>query len=266
MIYNVPSMDAYSGLKYDKHALFTGDFYSQPITKGRAVISPIKVNALHLLSQVNQEDFDLTDIVRIIERAPYFTISLLKFMNSVTADPEKQVESIRQAVAILGQKEVRQWAAVALSVTLAEDRPSEITKLSLVRAKFAENIAGAFDLGVFQSNLFITGLFSLLDVILEKPMDEALKEVAVDHRVRRALVDKEGLFYPVMEMIYAYERADWDRTSILMIQKNTDIDHVSKAFLDALVWYNQLLAAIDATKEADLPKEITAFKQTHHVK
>jgi EAL and modified HD-GYP domain-containing signal transduction protein len=148
-------------------------------------------------------------------------------------------------VAILGQKEVRRWATVAISVSLAEDRPGEITKLSLVRAKFAENLALAFELGIFQSNLFMAGLFSLLDVVLEKPMAEAVKEVAVDDRVKKALVDKTGELYTVLDLIYTYERADWDKVSIIGIRNNVDMEMVIQAFLDALVWYNQLLASID---------------------
>ncbi len=251
IITNVPDMDTFKMLgAADHNALFTGDFYSQPITKGGSTLSPVKVNVLHLLNQVNQEDFDLTDIVKIIERDPYLTISLLRFMNSGAVGISKQIDSISRAVAILGQKEVRRWATVALSVSLAEDRPSEITKLSLTRAMFAQNLAGAFELGVFQSSLFMAGLFSLLDVILEKPMPEAIAEVAVDERVRKALVDKDGDLYQVLELVYAYERADWDKTQIIMIKHSIDIEVVTTAFINALLWYNQLLSSIDDDGES----------------
>lgn len=255
VICNIPAMESFGTLKRDKEAYFTGDFYSQPITKSGAMLSPVKVNALRLLNLVNREDFDLSDIVAIIERDPYLTVSLLKFINSGAMGGKRKIESIKQAIAILGQKEVRRWGTVALSVSLAEDRPSEITKLSLVRAKFAESLAGQFELGVFQSGLFMAGLFSLLDVMLEKPMEEAIKEVAVDDRVKQALVERSGPFYPVLELIYAYEHADWDKTTIMMIQNGTDIEHISGAYLDALVWYNQLLQTIDEAAEEPEPAE-----------
>ena len=245
VVLNIPDTDTFDMLSNDHKCLFTGDFYSQPITKGVSVISPVKINALHLINQVNQEEFDLLDAVKIIERDPYLTISLLRFINSGAIGISRKIESIKGAVAILGQKEVRKWATVAISMSLAEDRPSEITKLSLVRAKFAENLAGAFELGVFQPQLFMTGLFSMLDVILQKPMEEAIQEVSIDNRVREALVNKSGELYKVLDLIYAYEHADWDKASIVMIQNNTDIETVSNAFIDALQWYNQLLQAID---------------------
>ena len=247
VVTNVPDMETYQGLCGDpvtKNAWFSGNFYRQPITRGVAKISPIKVNALQLLKQVNEGDFELSDIARIIQRDPALSISLLRFLNS-NPGLSRKIDSIQNAVAILGQQEVRRWATVAISVSLAEDRPGEITKLSLVRAKYAENLAPVFQLGVFQPQLFIAGLFSLLDVILQKPMTEAIREVSVDQRVYDALVEQKGMLYKVMQFIYAYEHADWAQTSILLIQNDLDIEQVNAAYIDALVWYDQLLRTID---------------------
>lgn len=244
IICGIPSMDDFGEYVKTPHALFGGSFYSQPITVGISEISPVKINALQLLSQVNQPDFDLADISKIIERDPALSISLMRFINSKAVGLQNRVSSIQNAVAILGQNAVRQWATVAIQVGLAEDRPGEITKLSLTRAKFAENLAGAFELGVFQPALFMAGLFSLLDVVLQRTMKEAMQEVAVDEKVRRALVEKDGDLYPVLELIYAYERADWDECSRLMIRRGVKVEDVNKAFVDAITWYNQLLTSI----------------------
>ncbi len=249
IVSSIPDMNTYQLLGRNRGMLFTGQFYSQPITRGTSILSPVKVNALHLLNQVNQEDFDLLDIVRIIERDPYLTISLLRFINSGDASFSRQIESIKSAVAILGQKQVRRWATVSLSVNLMDDKPSEITKLSLVRAKFAENLAGAFELGVFQSGLFMTGLFSLLDVILDQPMDQAIRQVAVNNQVQQALVQKKGDFNKVMELIYAYEHADWDQCTIIMIKNDIKIETLNQAFIDALLYYNQLLNAVEEDRK-----------------
>ena len=81
---------------------------------------------------------------------------------------------------------------------------------------------------------------------------EAIDEVAVSKLVRSALVDKEGPLRPVMDLVYAYEHADWDRVSILMIQNHTDMEHISQAYLDALIWDRTLLQSID---DADADQE-----------
>ena len=241
VIANIPDMDTYNMLADIKNTLYSGQFYSQPITKGVSEISPIKVNALTLLRKINEEDFDLSDIAVTVGRDPSLSISLLRFINTIMP---RKIDSIRNAVAILGQKEVKRWATAAISIQLAEDKPNEISKLSLIRARFAENLAGAFNMGIFSQSLFMMGLFSLLDVILEKPMEEAEKEVAFEERVRQALVNKTGDFYKVLEFIYAYEHASWDDVAIIMVQNELDIEAVTTAFIDALAWYKALLDII----------------------
>jgi len=243
---NIPDMNKFNNLVGIPNTFYSGGFYSQPITKGKSEISPVKINALTLLRQINEEDFDLSDIADTIERDPSLSISLLRFINTVMP---RKINSIRNAVAILGQKEVKRWANAALSIQLAEDRPGEITKLSLIRARFSENLAKCFEMGAFAPGLFLTGLFSLLDVILEKTMEDAVKEVALDERVREALVDKTGDYYKVLDFMYAYEYANWDLVAIKMVQNNLDLEEIIEAFIEALVWYKKLLDAIADEEE-----------------
>lgn len=247
VITNVSDLKTYDKIKNTRNTLFSGQFYSQPITVGTSDIGPVKVNALQLLKQVNEPDFELDDIAKIIGRDPALSISLLRFINSMSRG--QKIDSIQQGVAILGQLEVRRWATAAISMALAEDQPSEITRLSLVRARFAENLAGAFELGVFQESLFIAGLFSLLDVILQMPMEKAVQEVAVKDDVHKALVEKDGRLYPVLEIIYAYERADWNEVTHLMIKNNITVEHINKAFVDALTWYHTLLSVLEGEED-----------------
>jgi len=244
---NIPDMTTFDKLVGISNTLYCGDFFSQPITKGATKISPIKINALTLLKRISEEDFDLGDIADTIGRDPSLSISLLRFINTVMP---RKIESIRNAVAILGQKEVKRWATAAISIQLAEDKPSEITKLSLIRARFAENLAKVFSVGVFSPSLFMMGLFSLLDVILERPMEEAVKEVALDEAVRAALVDKTGDFYHILEFIHAYEHANWDAIAIMMVKYDLELEEVTTAFVDSLVWYKALLDAIESDEEA----------------
>jgi len=250
VITSLPDTETYNKLSGARGVLFSGNFYSQPVTKGRVDISPIKINALKLLKELNDEGFELGTAATTIERDPALSISLLRFINAMNPDRSRKIDSIRNAVAILGQKEVKKWANVAISVSIGEDRPGEITRLSLLRAKFAENLASAFDMTAKSGSLFISGLFSLLDVILERPLVEAIKEVAVEDDIKKALIDHEGRIYQVLSLIFAYERADWYNASLIMVKNGVDIEDLTEAFLDSLYWYRQLLDAIDEEAEA----------------
>jgi len=245
VITDVPDTDTFTKLAGARGVLLSGNFYSQPITKGLTNISPLKINALHLLGQINDDNFDLGVAADTIERDPALSISLLRFINAINPDRSRKIDSIRNAVAILGQNEVRKWSNVAISVSIGEDQPSEITRLSLIRARFAENLAPAFDLAIKSGSLFIAGLFSLLDVILQMPMHRAIDEVAAHSDIRDALINNTGPIYEVLSLVFAYERADWHDASIIMLRNNVDIEVISQAFLDSLSWYRQLLDAID---------------------
>ena len=245
VITDVPDMATFKKYAGARSVLLSGDFYSQPTTKGAAEISPLKINALHLLGQINDEGFDLGATAETIERDPALSISLLRFINAMNPDRSRKIDSIRGAVAILGQKEVKKWSSIAISVGMGEDRPSEITRLSLIRAKFAENLALCFGMTAKAGSLFIAGLFSLLDIILQMPLEEAINEVAADKEIRKALINKEGRIHEVLSLIFAYERADWNDSAIIMVRNGIDIADLSQAFMDSLYWYRQLLDAID---------------------
>lgn len=251
VITDIPDMETYRRMSGARGVLLSGNFYSQPITQGKTDISPLKINALRLFKELNDDSFELGSAATTIERDPALSISLLRFINAMNPDRSRKIDSIRNAVAILGQKEVKKWANVAISVGIGEDRPSELTRLSLLRAKFAENLAPAFDMAGKSGSLFIAGLFSLLDVILEMPLARAIEEVAAEDEIRNALLKNEGKIYQVLSLIIAYERADWNNAAIIMVKNGIDIELMTEAFLNSLYWFRQLLDAID-----DEPPEI----------
>jgi len=247
---NVDDILMYEELKLFGSALYEGWFYKNPLTRGAATISPLKANALHLLRIMNEEDFSLEEVIKTISRDAALSIALLKFINSPAIGIKNKVTSIKNAVALLGQKETAKWVLACVSMFIAEDKPSEVTKLSLTRAKFMENLATSFEMGIHAPSLFLLGLFSLLDVILNKPMSEALKDISVSDKIKEALSDMTGEFAAVLGLIYAYERADWKEVQRIMVLNNIDAERLYMAFFESLVWYRNLLRNMDEDEPA----------------
>ena len=161
---NIDNMQIYEQLRETEgYQLYEGIFYRVAITKGHNEVAPLKVNYIELLNIVNSENFELTDAADIIGRDTALTISLLKMVNRMTVNAG--ISSIRHAAAMLGQKELKKWINTAVVNELYADKPSEVTRLSLLRAKFAENLASSFGLAMKKEELFLMGLFSVLDVI-----------------------------------------------------------------------------------------------------
>lgn len=238
---NIQSQEIFEALKAEGgYQLYEGEFFRMPVTKGQTEVSPLKVNYIELLNMVNVNDFDLTKAADVIGRDTALVISLLKMVNKMARNSE--ITSIRHAAAMLGQRELKKWINTAVTNQLCADRPNEITRVSLLRAKFAENLASAFEMSMQSSELFLMGLFSVLDLILDRPMEEALKMVKVSKEINAALIEGKGSFAEVLAFVTQYENANWQEVSRIMVLKNIDMNKVYEAYIDSLKWYRTLFA------------------------
>ncbi|MBP3783796.1 MAG: HDOD domain-containing protein [Butyrivibrio sp.] len=239
---NVDTQEQYDELVKDGgYDLYEGRFFRMPITSTETEVSPLKVNYIELLNVVNAPDFDLTEAADVIGKDPALVISLLEIVNRMALNSE--ITSIRHAAAMLGQKELKRWINTAVTKELCADKPSELIRLVMIRAKFAENLASEFEMAMQAPELFIMGLFSALDRMLEKTMEEALSMVQVSKNVKEALLENKGEFAPVLEFIRCYEDADWTEVSRLLVLSKMDMDKIYEAYLGALRWYRDLIPA-----------------------
>lgn len=239
---NIDSTETFEAVKaIGGFAIYEGNFYRVPVTKGENEVSPIKINYIQLLNIVNDSNFELTEAADIIGRDTALTLSLLKMVNRMARNSE--ITSIRHAAAMLGQKELKKWINTAVVNALYKDKPSEITRLSLIRAKFAENLAKSFELAIKSEELFLMGLFSVLDVILEKSMEESLQMVKVSKDISDALISGSGKLAPVLDFVKQYENANWAEISRVMLLHKIDISVVEEAYENTLIWYRQLIEA-----------------------
>ena len=236
---NVETQEIYDSLVSEGgYTLYEGAFYRLPVTKGVTEVAPLKINYIELLNIVNDADFDLTKAADIIGRDTALVLNLLQLVNKMSVNSE--ITSIRHAAAMLGQKELKKWINTAVTNQLCADKPNEITRVSLLRAKFAENLAACFDRAGLASEYFLMGLFSVIDIILDMPMKEALKKVKVSKQIENALVDGKGDFYDVLDFVRQYENANWGEVDRLMLLSNMDSNAVYDAYCSSLTWYRDL--------------------------
>ena len=251
----VDSMETFEKLKAaGGYSLYEGEFFRIPGNRSEHEVSPLKVNYIQLLNMVNSPEFELTEAADIIGRDTALVISLLKMVNRMTRN--STITSIRHAAAMLGEKELRKWLITAVAGQLYTDKPNELTRMSLLRAKFAENLAPVFSMAIQSSELFLMGLFSVLDVILDMPMKDALETIRVSKNISDALVYHKGIFAFPLEFILQYENANWQEVSRLMIVHNIEMQPVYDAYLNALRWYRDtIFADTDSQTAEEKPEE-----------
>ena len=237
-----PAFDQMVLARDNKIKLFDGAFYKVhiPTNAKQNALSPLKANYLQLLNVVNQDDFDFQTFTRTVRQDTALAIQFMKLVNNASK-ARSQVKNLNQAAAMLGQKEIKKWVSTAVSNALCVDSPSEITRLSLIRAKFCENMARHFEMAVHQENLFLMGLFSVLDVVLDIPLEDAFKMVFVPPQISDALVNQTGEYFSILYFVLQYEFAHWKEISRIALVRNISIDQIHFAYKEALVWYSDLI-------------------------
>ena len=247
---NVNNYNVFDLAKAIGYSLFEGRFYRTSLTVGQAKdVSPMKIFAIQLLNAVREDNFELDEVARIVEKDIALSVSLLKHINSQRLS--QKINNIQHAAAMIGQKEIRKWVSTTASTQLGADKPTEINKVSLVRAKFAEKLAPMFELAMHTDSLFLMGLFSVIDVMLDLSIDEALSMVSVADNIKDALVKNSGPFYPVYEFIQFYEAADWTSVSRFLILYRINPEQIYNAYIDTIRWYKDLVTAIDAMESEE---------------
>ena len=238
---NIPDMETFGKLSpAETISLFEGTFFRMPVTRGEHKVSPLKINYISLLNLIEEDDFDLTKAADIISQDTALIISLLRLTNTRSFNSE--ITSVRVAVSMLGQKDLTRWIQTTVIEKLCSDKPNELMRLSLLRAKFAENLAPVFGMAMRSQELFLTGLFSILDIILDCSMEEALSMVRVSGKIRTALLEHTGSLAEVLHFIVKYESAEWQEVSRQLVLKNIEIPDVSHAWVSSLQWYAKLIA------------------------
>jgi EAL and modified HD-GYP domain-containing signal transduction protein len=237
-----PVFDQITMHRDSKIKLFDGTFYKvhMPSNAKQNALSPLKTNYIQLLNIVNQDDFDFQAFTRTIRQDTALAIQFMRLVNTASK-ARTEVKNLNQAAAMLGQKEIKKWVSAAVSNALCVDSPSEITRLSLIRAKFCENLARHFEMAIAQENLFLMGLFSVLDVVLDMPIEEAFKMVFVPPQIHSALVSQQGEYYSVLFFVQQYEMGHWKEISRVALVRNISIDSIHFAYKEALLWYSDLI-------------------------
>ena len=238
---NIPDTETFGKLSpAETISLFEGTFFRMPVTRGEHKVSPLKINYISLLNLIEEDDFDLTKAADIISQDTALIISLLRLANTRSFNSE--ITSVRVAVSMLGQKDLTRWIQTTVIEKLCSDKPNELMRLSLLRAKFAENLAPVFGMAMRSQELFLTGLFSILDIILDCSMEEALSMVRVSGKIRTALLEHTGSLAEVLHFVVKYESAEWQEVSRQLVLKNIEIPDVSHAWVSSLQWYAKLIA------------------------
>jgi EAL and modified HD-GYP domain-containing signal transduction protein len=166
------------------------------------------------------------------------TYKLLRFINSAIFSLPNRITSIKQALVMLGVAGLRKWASIVVLADLGKDKPRELTVHSVLRARFCELLAQRSPLRHRSNDLFMTGLFSMIDAFLGRPLVEILATLPIDDDIKSALLGTPGDVRHIYDLVLAYERAGWDTVSALAGRLGLGEPDVGAAYQEAVGWAN----------------------------
>ncbi|GHV35640.1 hypothetical protein FACS18949_14000 [Clostridia bacterium] len=216
-------------------SLFQGYFFAKPVTFSAKNLSPLAVNQLSLLKALNSgDDLDFGSLARIIRNDVALSYKLIKLVNSSFFGLRSKVTDIRHALAVLGLKEVRKWISLLGMAGLSDGKPDELVRMSMIRGRFMEQMRPLCRVKLSAESLFLTGLFSMVDVLMEQPMEKALGSMSLDDGITDALIRHKGTMFGLLLMIISIEQGKWDELDKLCNAYGLDSNRVSDEYLKAV--------------------------------
>lgn len=217
---------------------FQGFLFCHPtIVEGKKVPSH-QISMLRLIAKLQEPDVGLEEVSEIVQVEPSIALQLLKYVNSAVAGLASPIESIRQAVTMTGLNRIRALASLSVIAEVSGEKPAELVRTVLLRARMSELLAIATGRDNTES-YFLTGMFSALDVLMGLTMKEALQLVPLAPEVGEAILHRTGELGEVLECVLNYEEWKFDKVHL----DGVDECAIQDTWFEASDWVQSLLNA-----------------------
>lgn len=217
--------------------LFQGYFFCQPTVISQQETPANQITLLNMLAKLQSDDCDLKEIENIISMDVGISYKLLKVLNSPFYGLNSKVNSIQHALVLLGLKALKSWISV-ISLSIVKGKPTELSRLSLIRAKMAEILAVTYECK--SEEAFTVGLFSLLDALLDRSFDDLVGELPLSQEIITALLENEGNLGKLLVSIISFEKGTWTEVCV-----NTErLCDFNNAYWEAISWSDEITSRL----------------------
>jgi EAL and modified HD-GYP domain-containing signal transduction protein len=222
---------------------FQGYFFRRPEVLRAREIPTNRANYLRMLAAVSKDEMDLRELEQIIKVEASVLYRLLRYLNSPLFGMRNEIHSIRHALALLGEREIRRWIRLVTLVSAGLHKTSDLVLSALVRARFCELVS--MRIPRTQSDLFLVGMVSMMDAILEISMDEILQKIALDKETKAVLSGGGGKLKPVYDLMLAQEAGKWQAAKESAAQLRISESEAGEMWWQAMQWARQVSSTAD---------------------
>jgi c-di-GMP-related signal transduction protein len=222
-------------------AYFQGYFFCRPeLVTGREVPAS-QLHYIRLLEMVSRSEIDMRELEKMLKQETSIPYRLLRYLNSPVFGFALEIKSIRHAMAVLGEREMRRWIRLVVAVGAAEQKCSELVLMGLARARFCELLSVRLK---SNTDLFLMGLLSVMDAVLEVSMDVLLEQLPVDGEIKAALLGQNSSLRPLYRLMLAQESGEWSQASELAKQLQLQDEEVASTWWQAMQWAQEATSGV----------------------
>ena len=218
---------------------FQGYYFSKPnIVKGKDIT--IKTNiVVDLIKEIANDNFNIEKVENIMKSDVALMYKFMKFINSSFFNFLQEISSIRQAVMLVGQEQLKKWLSIISFVDLNKGNNKEYTNLTIMRARLCELIISEMNKEA-GSDGFLVGMFSDLDLLVGDDISKVLSELPVKVEIKKALSGEDNILKKSLDLTLSYERMDLDSIEKLSKEIGINKERLSVLYLTALKWVQQI--------------------------
>ncbi|MGA2956293.1 MAG: HDOD domain-containing protein [Thermodesulfobacteriota bacterium] len=232
----VETAEAFSEAFQIGYPYFQGYFFCRPTIFRRKDIPGFKLHYFQVLQEILRPEMDFGKLEKFIRQEVSLSYRLLRYINSAFFGMKNKINSIKQALVLLGEKEIRKWISLLTLANMGKDKPEQLAVHTITRAKFCESLAPFAGLLNRADDLFLVGMFSLMDAFLDRPMPDILTEIPIKDEIKGAILGKENKLTEVYHYAVSYEKGDWGKLAEQRVKIGIDEMRPPQLYLEALRW------------------------------
>ena len=225
-----------SSLNFD---YFQGFFFCKPEILHQKSLPTNKLVILNLIAKLQNPEITIDELENLLIQDITLSYKLLRYINSAAFSLRREIDSIKDAVVLLGRKNLSEWITLIMMTRIVDIKPAEIIVTGMIRGKMLELLAEKMHPEI-KHQMFIIGLFSVLDALMDQPMIELLDTVILSTSIKLALLDKSGPQGELYNYVLHYEHCDWDEFNTLADKREDFI----LAYLEAVHWDDQSIKSL----------------------
>lgn len=218
---------------------FQGFFFFYPILLKQKSLPSNKLVILNIINKLQNPDIDADKLETILVQDIALTYKLLRYINCAAFALRREVDSIKDAIILLGINNLKNWVSLIMMSKIVEDKPTELIVIGMIRGKMCELLAEKYHPEI-KHQMFVIGLFSVIDALMDQPLVDLLDTVTLSDPIRLALLDKAGVQGEIYQRVLQYEKCNWDE----LTESGVDANEFIQTYLTAVHWADQSMKSL----------------------